>query len=301
MPSGPTSSSSEDSSSSESSSLSSSSSSSSGGSRRGSLRGFDLRGDVRGGGAILLIDGGGDAVGTVDERRFGLRPGLVLHVGVRQSVGQRCTNLRGGSRHDYDQRRRRTPGPRVSAPSASDDDGPVAERSSRCRAPCVDLRRSAHTLAGPNPIRERDDPPGDVAGARRGRRTLCGWRAMGCVAARAFKLLSPAVTTAVTSFFAIRRGFQKVRLGSSKETRKNQGSRTLDRSIPIRSNRVERHSSGGRFGPLQNSHHRRKMKTVGDPGQTNYTATAALHDHATAPGLFLLLPPRLFRLRRQLR
>ena len=56
---------------------------------RGSLRGFDLRGDVRGGGAILLIDGGGDAVGTVDERRFGLRPGLVLHVGVRQSVGQR--------------------------------------------------------------------------------------------------------------------------------------------------------------------------------------------------------------------
>ena len=86
---------------------------------------------------------------------------------------------------------------------------------------------------------------------------MCGWRAMGCVAARAFKLLSPAVTTAVTSFFAIRRGFQKVRLGSSKETRKIRFANP-DRSIPIRSNRVERHSSGGRFGPLQNSHHRRK-------------------------------------------
>ena len=207
----------------------------------------------------------------------------------------------------------------VATIAISGDDGlpgrayrPRARRTTTVRSPsgragavrpawiCADSRT---TLAGPNSNRGNATtrPEKSLALSPRTPDVMCGWRAMGCVAARAFKLLSPAVTTAVTSFFAIRRGFQKVRLGSSKETRKNQGSRTLDRSIPIRSNRVERHSSGGRFGPLQNSHHRRNMKTVGDPGQTNYTATAALHDHATAPGLFLLLLSRLFRLRRQLR
>ena len=129
---------------------------------------------------------------------------------------------------------------RVSAPSASDDDGPVAERSSRCRAPCVDLRRFAHNPRGAEfkSGNATTRPETSLALSPRTPDVMCGWRAMGCVAARAFKLLSPAVTTAVTSFFAIRRGFQKVRFQSSKETRKNQGSRTQGDSDPVEPSRT---------------------------------------------------------------